>query len=145
LGTRVTNQNCIHEEIKNRWIWGMFATILFTIFCLPVSSKILNIKTYKTMILPVVLYGCETWSHTLREGGCLRTECWGKYLDLSGRKWQETGEDYIMRSFIVGTLHQIILGWLNQGGWMGRAFNMKQRDKKCIPNFVWKTWREQTI
>jgi hypothetical protein len=27
----------------------------------------LNIRIYKTIILPVVLYGCETWSLTLRE------------------------------------------------------------------------------
>jgi hypothetical protein len=26
-----------------------------------------KIKTYKTIILPVVLYGCETWSLTIRE------------------------------------------------------------------------------
>jgi hypothetical protein len=30
-------------------------------------SKIVKIKIYKTIILPVVLYGCETWSQTLRE------------------------------------------------------------------------------
>jgi hypothetical protein len=30
-------------------------------------SKNLKIKIYKTAILPVVLYGCETWSLTLRE------------------------------------------------------------------------------
>jgi hypothetical protein len=30
-------------------------------------SKNLKIKTYKTITLPVVLYGCETWSLTLRE------------------------------------------------------------------------------
>jgi hypothetical protein len=35
-------------------------------------SKNLNIKIYKTVILPVVLYGCETWSLTLREGQRLR-------------------------------------------------------------------------
>ena len=28
-------------------------------------SKKLKVKTYKTIILPVVLYGCETWSLTL--------------------------------------------------------------------------------
>jgi hypothetical protein len=28
---------------------------------------ILKIRIYKTIILPVVLYGCETWSLTLRE------------------------------------------------------------------------------
>ena len=30
-------------------------------------SKILKIKIYRTIILPFVLYGCETWSLTLRE------------------------------------------------------------------------------
>ena len=35
-------------------------------------SKNLNIKIYRTIILPVVLYGCETWSLTLREERRLR-------------------------------------------------------------------------
>ena len=30
-------------------------------------SKNLTIKVYRTIILPVVLYGCETWSLTLWE------------------------------------------------------------------------------
>jgi hypothetical protein len=30
-------------------------------------SKKLKIRIYRTIILPVVLYGCETWSLTLRE------------------------------------------------------------------------------
>jgi len=30
-------------------------------------SKNLKIKIYRNIILPVVLYGCETWSLTLRE------------------------------------------------------------------------------
>ena len=30
-------------------------------------SKNLKIKIYKTVILPVVMYGCEAWSLTLRE------------------------------------------------------------------------------
>jgi len=35
-------------------------------------SKNLKIKIYRTVILPVVLYGCETWSLTLREERKLR-------------------------------------------------------------------------
>jgi len=35
-------------------------------------SKNLMIKIYRTIILPVVLYGCETWSLTLREERRLR-------------------------------------------------------------------------
>jgi hypothetical protein len=37
-----------------------------------VLSKNIKIKLYKTVILPVVLYGCETWSVTLREEHRLR-------------------------------------------------------------------------
>ena len=35
-------------------------------------SKNVKIKIYKTLILPVVSYGCETWSLTLREEHRLR-------------------------------------------------------------------------
>ena len=35
-------------------------------------SKNLKIKIYRNIILPVVLYGCETWSLTLREEMKLR-------------------------------------------------------------------------
>jgi hypothetical protein len=37
-----------------------------------VLSKNIKIRIYKTIILPVVLYGCETWSLTLREEHRLR-------------------------------------------------------------------------
>jgi hypothetical protein len=40
------------------------------------SSKLLSkntkIRVYRTVVLPVVLYGCETWSLTLREETRLR-------------------------------------------------------------------------
>ena len=42
-------------------------TVLITLL-----SKTLKIKIYRTIILPVVLYGCETWSVTLREERRLR-------------------------------------------------------------------------
>jgi hypothetical protein len=50
----------------------MFAIIQSRIFCLPVLYKKLKIKIHKTVILPVVLYGCETWSLTLGEDHRLR-------------------------------------------------------------------------
>ena len=36
------------------------------------ESYVLNMKMYRTIILPFVLYGCETWSLTLREERRLR-------------------------------------------------------------------------
>jgi hypothetical protein len=50
--------------------------------------------------------------------GCLRTGCWGEYLDLRGT---EAGENCIMRSFVIFTVHQILLGWSNQTEWDGRG------------------------
>jgi hypothetical protein len=35
-------------------------------------SKNIKIRIYKTIVLPVVLYGCETWSLILREEHRLR-------------------------------------------------------------------------
>jgi len=35
-------------------------------------SKYTKIKIYRKIIMPVVLYGCETWSLTLREECRLR-------------------------------------------------------------------------
>ena len=41
-------------------------------FVLQFAIKNIKIKIYRTIILPVVLYGCETWSLTLREERGLR-------------------------------------------------------------------------
>ena len=70
LGTTLTNKNSIREEIKSRLkLWNAcyysVQNILSSIFL----SKKLKIKIYtrRTIMLPVVLYGCETWSLKLRE------------------------------------------------------------------------------
>jgi len=41
---------------------------------------------------------------------CLRMKCWGEYLDPTERKWQEDWKNYIMITFIISTLHQVLLG-----------------------------------
>jgi hypothetical protein len=73
LGTTVTNQNLIQEEIKRRFNSGN--ACYYSVQDLPSSCLLLkNVKigVYKTIILPVTLYGCETWSLTLREEHTLR-------------------------------------------------------------------------
>ena len=51
----------------------MLAIIWCRIFCHQCSlSKNLKIKIYKTISLPVILYGCETWSLALSEECRLR-------------------------------------------------------------------------
>jgi hypothetical protein len=51
-------------------------------------SKNLNIKIYRTIILPV-LYGCETWSLTLREELRLRVFKSGVLRRIFGTKRDE--------------------------------------------------------
>jgi len=73
LGTTLTNQNSIQEEIKSRLKSGSacYHSVQNRLSS-SLLSKNLNIKIYRTIILPVVLYGCETWSLKLREERRLR-------------------------------------------------------------------------
>jgi hypothetical protein len=78
------------------------------------SSRLLSnnikIRIYKPIILPVVLYGCETWSLTLREEHrvgefekrVLRRICGPKRDEVT-----EAGVNCIMRSFITCALPHI--------------------------------------
>ena len=68
LGTNLTNQNSSAEEIKSRLRLGNACYHSVQNLLSPrLLSKNLKIKIYRTIILPVVLYGCETWSLTLQE------------------------------------------------------------------------------
>ena len=56
-------------------------------------SKNLNIKICRTIILPVVLYGCETWLLTLREERRLRVfENWVLSRIFGSKRDEVTGE-----------------------------------------------------
>ena len=56
-------------------------------------SKNINIKIYRFTILPVVLYGCETWSLKLREERRLRVyENWVLRRIFGPKKDEVTGE-----------------------------------------------------
>ena len=56
-------------------------------------SNNLKIKIYRTIILPVVMYGCETWSLTLREERRLRVfENWVLRKVFGPKREEVTGE-----------------------------------------------------
>jgi hypothetical protein len=68
LGTTVTDQNLIQEEIKRRLNSGNACYYsVQNLLSSRLLSKNLKLRIYKTTTLPVVLYGCGTWSLTLRE------------------------------------------------------------------------------
>ena len=68
LVTTLTNQNSVQEEIKSRL---KSENVCYhspqNLFSSSLLSKSIKIKIYRTTILPVLLYGCEIWSLTLRE------------------------------------------------------------------------------
>ncbi|KAJ4428078.1 hypothetical protein ANN_24092 [Periplaneta americana] len=68
LGATVTNINDTREEIKRRINMGNACYYsVEKLLSSSLLSKNLKVRIYKTVILPVVLYGCETWTLTLRE------------------------------------------------------------------------------
>ena len=73
----------------------------------------MQFKINRTIILPVVLYGCETWSFTLREERRLRMFENSVLRRIFGPKKKEvtgSGENYIMRSLMICYAHQIFFG-----------------------------------
>jgi len=73
LGTSLTNPNSFHEEIKCRlqtgnacyyWVQNRLSSSLL--------SKNIKVQIFGTIILPFVLYGCDTWSPTVCEEHRLR-------------------------------------------------------------------------
>ena len=73
LGTKLTNQNSIQEEIKSRIkLRNACYYSVQNLLSSSLLSRNLKIEIYRNIILPVVLYGCETWSLTLREEHRLR-------------------------------------------------------------------------
>jgi hypothetical protein len=65
LGNNLTNQNSIQEEIKSRLkSKNAFYHLVQNLLSSSLLSKNLKITIYRTIILPVDLYGSETWSFT---------------------------------------------------------------------------------
>jgi hypothetical protein len=73
FGTNLTNPNFILEETKRRLKSGIACYhSVQNILSSSLLSGNVKIKIYRAIILHVILYGCETWSPTLRERCRLR-------------------------------------------------------------------------
>jgi len=98
LGATLTYHNSIQEEIKSRLKSGnacyfLAQNLLFS----SLLSKNVKMRIYRTIILPIVLYGCETWLLTLRavcrlrvsENRVLRRIFGPRRVEVTG-EWRKT-------------------------------------------------------
>ena len=130
LGTTLTNQNSIAEEIKSRLksrnacyhsVQNLLSSRLL--------SRNLKIKIYRTVILPVVLYGCETWSLTLREESKLRVfenrvlrKIFGPRRDVATGEWRRLHNKELNDLYSTPNIVRVIK--LRRMRWAGHVARM---------------------
>jgi hypothetical protein len=97
LGTILTIQNYIQEEIKSRVKFGNVCYHLMqNLLSSSLLSKNTKIPIQRTIILTVVLYGYETLLLKMREECRLRmfeNRVLREYLGLRGTRQQDSGEN----------------------------------------------------
>jgi hypothetical protein len=107
LSKNRTNQNLIQKEINSRLNSGnVYYHSAQKLLSSRLLSQSIKIRLYETIILPVVLYGCETWFLRLRkdyrmrvfEKRVLRRIFRPKINEVTGECW-----NCRMRSFITCT------------------------------------------
>jgi hypothetical protein len=112
----LTNQNYIQEEIKNRLKSGnACCQSVQNLLSSSLLSKNLKIKIYRTIILPVVLYGRETWSPTMRVEHRLRVfenrvlrRIFGSKGDEVRGQWRKLHNDWLDDLYAAPKIFQMI-------------------------------------
>ena len=92
-------------------------------------SKNLKIKIYRTIILPVVLYGCETWSLTLREERKLRVfenmvlrRIFGHRRDQVTGEWRRLHNEELNDLYSSPNIVRVIKSRRKEMGWACGAY-----------------------
>jgi hypothetical protein len=113
LETIVTNENVIQKEIRRRVNSG---NAWYHSVQNHLSSRLLSknrkVRIYRTIILPVVLYGCETWSLTLMEENKLsvfENRVLSRIFETKREGMTGGWGNCTTRSFIICTLRQVQL------------------------------------
>jgi len=108
-------------------------------------SKNLKIKIYRNIIWPVVLYGCETWSVTLREerrprvfeNRVLRL-IFGTKRDELTREWRKLHNGELNDLYCSLNMVRVIKSRI-----MRRAGHIACIGEKCIQGLGGKTWGKE--
>jgi hypothetical protein len=97
-------------------------------------SKNIKIRIYETITLPVVLYGCETWSLTLREERRLENRVlrriFGPKRDEVMGGWRKLHNEEIHNLYSSPSIIRMIKSrWMS---WAGHAARMEKRNAYTI-------------
>ncbi|KAJ4439060.1 hypothetical protein ANN_15016 [Periplaneta americana] len=135
LGATVTSINDTREEIKHKINMGNACYYSFEkLLSSSLLSKNLKVRIYKTVILPVVLYGCETWTLTLREEQRLRVfenkvlrKIYGAKRDEVTGEWRKLHNTELQALYsspgIIRNIKSRSLRWVRHVSRMGESRN----------------------
>ena len=108
-------------------------------------SKNVKIKVHRTIFLPVVLYGCETWSITLREERRLRVfenrvlrRIFGPKRDEITRKWRKLRSEELDDLYCSPNIVRVIKSRMR---WAGHVARMGREEVHT--GFWWGNLRER--
>ena len=145
LGTTLTNRNSIAEEIKSRLRSGNACYhSVQNVLSSKLLSKKLKIKIYRTINLPVDLYGCETWSLTLREERKLRVfenimlRIFGRSRDEVTGEWRGLHNEELNDLYSSPNIVRVIKS--RRMRWTGHVARMGE-ERECIGSW-WGNRRE---
>jgi hypothetical protein len=144
LGTTPTNRNDIHDEIRSRLNSGNACYhSVQNLLSSRLISRNLKIKIYKTVILLVVLYGCETWALTLREEHRLRVfenkvlwKIFGPKREEDG-SWRKLHNDELHSLYSSLNIFRVI---------KSRRMRLAGHEggERCLQGFGWEARRQET-
>jgi hypothetical protein len=116
LGTTITNQNLIQEEIKRRLNSGNACYhSVRKLFSSRLLSVNVEVRIYEIVIFPVVLYGCETCFLTVREEHKLRVienrvlrKIFGPKRDRGTGGWRKLHNEELLNWYSSPSIIRII-------------------------------------
>jgi hypothetical protein len=109
------------KKLRAGWSQGVLAIIM----CISLLSKNVKIKIYRTIILPVVLYGCETWSLALRNENRVQRRIFEPKRDEVRGEWTRLHNKELYSLLSTPNSNQVIksrrLRWAGHVARMGKV------------------------